>query len=184
MCSYLLHYCDSWSLLQIISFLNHLYSNNVNSCIVDTSVESRTIPSNSHTLSSLLVSNQFLWLFYPWCDEVVTDIIHATSIVPFSLSSPCLLSFLRWWQLHLSLSSSRVHYRYESYYLYSDVMSVRVKEMDEDMTKPLPHGVDMYKEDLDGPLWWLQDNDYLYRGYRTQLSFWETFKRYLVWFGW
>ncbi|KAK8824902.1 hypothetical protein WA538_005568, partial [Blastocystis sp. DL] len=55
-------------------------------------------------------------------------------------------------------------------------MSVRVKEMDEDMTKPLPHGVDMYKEDLDGPLWWLQDNDYLYRGYRTQLSFWETFK--------
>ena len=54
-----------------------------------------------------------------------------------------------------------------------------MKEMDEDMTKPLPHGVDMYKEDLDGPLWWLQDNDYLYRGYRTQLSFWETFKRYL-----
>lgn len=58
-------------------------------------------------------------------------------------------------------------------------MSVRVQEMDDDLMKPLPHGVDMYKEDLDGPLWWLQDNDYLYRGYRTQLSFWETFKRYL-----
>lgn len=33
------------------------------------------------------------------------------------------------------------------------------------LVKSVPHGVDMYKEDLDGPLWWLQDNDYLYRGY-------------------
>lgn len=43
--------------------------------------------------------------------------------------------------------------------------------------KKLPHGVDVYKEDLDGEYWWLQDNDYLYRGYRTKLSFWEAFRR-------
>ena len=49
---------------------------------------------------------------------------------------------------------------------------------DDKLVTTVPHGVDMHKEDLDGPLWWLQDNDYLYRGYRTQLSFWETFKRY------
>lgn len=41
----------------------------------------------------------------------------------------------------------------------------------------LPHGVDMYKEDLDGTYEWLLDNDYLYRGYRTKLSFVEAFKR-------
>lgn len=94
--------------------------------------------------------------------------------------SPFIFTLMTTAPLSFFVPRESVHYRYESYYLYSDVMSVRVKEMDEDMTKPLPHGVDMYKEDLDGPLWWLQDNDYLYRGYRTQLSFWETFKRYLV----
>ena len=41
----------------------------------------------------------------------------------------------------------------------------------------LPHGVDMYKEDLDGTYECLLDNDYLYRGYRTKLSFVESFKR-------
>ena len=57
-------------------------------------------------------------------------------------------------------------------------MSAVVNNEDSLLVKSVPHGVDMYKEDLDGPLWWLQDNDYLYRGYRTQLTFWETFKRY------
>ena len=46
--------------------------------------------------------------------------------------------------------------------------------------KKLPHGVDVFKEELDGEYWWLQDNDYLYRGYRTKLSFVEAIGRYLI----
>lgn len=48
-----------------------------------------------------------------------------------------------------------------------------------DTKKKLPHGVDVFKEDLDGEYWWLQDNDYLYRGYRTKLSFTEAFRRFM-----
>lgn len=55
----------------------------------------------------------------------------------------------------------------------------KVVESDTNMKKNIPHGVDMHKEDLEGELWWLQDNDYIYRGYRTQLSVTEAFKRYL-----
>lgn len=46
-------------------------------------------------------------------------------------------------------------------------------------TRTVPHGYDVYKEDLEGELWWLKDNDFLLRGYRTQLSFTETVKRYV-----
>lgn len=56
-------------------------------------------------------------------------------------------------------------------------MSVKVITTDDSTEKLVPHGVDVYKEDLDGEFWWLQDNEYLYRGYRTQLTFFETFKR-------
>ena len=42
----------------------------------------------------------------------------------------------------------------------------------------IPHSYDVYKEDLEGELWWLKDNDFLLRGYRTQLTFVEAFKRY------
>lgn len=56
-------------------------------------------------------------------------------------------------------------------------MSVKVITSDDNTEKLVPHGVDVYKEDLDGEFWWLQDNEYLYRGYRTQLTFFETFKR-------
>ena len=48
-----------------------------------------------------------------------------------------------------------------------------------DTKRKLPHGVDVYKEDLDGEYWWLKDNDYLFRGYRTKLSFREAIRRLL-----
>ena len=48
---------------------------------------------------------------------------------------------------------------------------------EKDNKKQVPHGFDVYKEDLEGELWWLKDNDYLLRGYRTQLSFKETLAR-------
>ena len=60
------------------------------------------------------------------------------------------------------------------------VSSRKVIESDSNMKKCIPHGVDMHKEDLDGDLWWLQDNEYIYRGYRTQLSVFEAFKRYSI----
>lgn len=44
--------------------------------------------------------------------------------------------------------------------------------------KGLRKAVDMYQENLEGELWWMQDNEYLYRGYRSQLSFWDSLKRY------
>lgn len=51
------------------------------------------------------------------------------------------------------------------------------KEKDARVQHMVPHGMDVYKEDLEGELWWLKDNDCLLRGYRTQLSFAEAFKR-------
>ena len=51
------------------------------------------------------------------------------------------------------------------------------KEKDARVHHKVPHGMDVYKEDLEGELWWLKDNDCLLRGYRTQLSFTEAFKR-------
>ena len=52
------------------------------------------------------------------------------------------------------------------------------KSKEEDVSKKqVPHGFDVYKEDLEGEFWWLKDNDYLLRGYRTQLSLKETLIR-------
>lgn len=64
--------------------------------------------------------------------------------------------------------------------LYFVIMTEATKHISDvkDTKKKLPHGVDVYKEDLDGEYWWLKDNDYLYRGYRTKLSFGEAFRRY------
>ena len=44
--------------------------------------------------------------------------------------------------------------------------------------KGIKEAVDMYQEDLEGSLWWMQDNEYIYRGYRSQLTVWEAIKRY------
>ena len=57
---------------------------------------------------------------------------------------------------------------------------VATNEKDAKVQHKVPHGMDVYKEDLEGELWWLKDNDYLLRGYRTQLSFSEAFKRSLL----
>lgn len=43
--------------------------------------------------------------------------------------------------------------------------------------KGISKAVDMYQENLEGSLWWMQDNEYIYRGYRSQLSFWDAVKR-------
>lgn len=39
------------------------------------------------------------------------------------------------------------------------------------------HSMDVYKDVLTGDLSWLRDNDYILRGYRTPLTFWESIKR-------
>ena len=44
--------------------------------------------------------------------------------------------------------------------------------------KGIKEAVDMYQENLEGSLWWMQDNEYIYRGYRSQLTVWESIKRY------
>lgn len=56
------------------------------------------------------------------------------------------------------------------------------EKMQQDATiqHKVPHGFDVYKEDLEGELWWLKDNDCLIRGYRTQLSFKEALKRFVL----
>lgn len=56
------------------------------------------------------------------------------------------------------------------------------EKMSQDVTTQhkVPHGFDVYKEDLEGELWWLKDNDCLIRGYRTQLSFKEALKRFVL----
>ena len=43
-------------------------------------------------------------------------------------------------------------------------------------TKDL-HAMDVYKDVLTEDLSWLRDNDYILRGYRTPLTFWESIVR-------
>ena len=59
-------------------------------------------------------------------------------------------------------------------------MSINKQEINEGTQctqRNIPHSYDVYKEDLEGELWWLKDNDFLLRGYRTQLSVVEAFER-------
>ena len=42
------------------------------------------------------------------------------------------------------------------------------------------HSMDVYKDVLTGDLSWLRDNDYILRGYRTPLTFWESIKRFVL----
>ena len=38
--------------------------------------------------------------------------------------------------------------------------------------------MDLNKEDLEGELSWMKDNEFIHRGYRSKLTFWETVIRY------
>ena len=44
--------------------------------------------------------------------------------------------------------------------------------------KGLKGCMDMYKENLDEELYWMKDNDFIHRGYRSQLTFRECIVRY------
>ena len=42
-----------------------------------------------------------------------------------------------------------------------------------------PKSLDLFKDDLHGGLSWLRDNDYVTRGYRSNLTFIDVLARYV-----